>query len=323
MNRLRRTLLGLTAASFLALPIFAGDALSLVPTNAATVGMVKLRDMRTSPLSSMLFEQTDKMSADGEAAAFLEDAGLSLSKDIDVLVVATTPLSNLGSDADVLVIAEGRFDAPRITTALIARGAVKKNNYLLLADDDKTDDHKTGALAFLSSSLAVAGSEHAVTEAIAANANGGSGFRGASGLAMDLSRIDRNATAWALIDVVRASRLTKHDGINTGKGMSGDALATALKSVSTLAVWGKDTGDALQLGAFGLSRDKETLQLLEDTVRGALAAMRLAATDKAPDMVSVLRQFDVSRSDDAVSIEGSIPATTLRTLMAKKTASNQ
>ena len=87
-----------------------------------------------------------------------------------------------------------------------------------------------------------------------------------------------------------------------------------------MAVWAKDTGDSLELGATGLSSDTETLQLLEDTVKGALAAMRLAVKDKAPEMVSVLRKFDVNRKSDSITVEGSIPAATLRQLMAKKQA---
>ena len=56
-------------------------------------------------------------------------------------------------------------------------------------------------------------------------------------------------------------------------------------------------------------------------MRGALSALRLAVKDKSPEMVSVLRQFDVTRKDDALTIEGSIPANTLREMMAKKRAS--
>ncbi|MBV8517726.1 MAG: hypothetical protein JO197_10045 [Acidobacteria bacterium] len=324
MNRkpFLRLSLALAATAALALPALASpDALGLVPPNAASVGMVKLRDMRSSPLSSMLFQQTDKMSTDGEAEKFLTDAGLAPSKDIDVLVVSTTPRTNLGSDADVLVAAEGRFNAQRLTSALLSRGAVKKGAYLLLPDDHDGDASDSGAVAFPSSSLVLAGNERAVAAALAAYANGGSGFRSAGALAMDLNRIDRNATAWALVDVARASRLAKTNATPTGHGPQGAALASALKSLSTMAVWATDTGDALQLGAIGLSSDGETLQLIEDTVRGALSALRLAAQDKAPEMVTVLRRFDVTRKDDSIRIEGSIPASTLRDVMAKKHAS--
>jgi hypothetical protein len=317
MTRSLRTLAVFAAVAMLALPALAADdALNLVPANAVTVGMVKLADMRTSPLSSMLFEHTDKMSSDGEAEKFLLDAGLSPTKDVDVLVVATSPRTALGSEADVLVIAEGRFQPERLTNAIVARGAIRKGAYLLLPEE-KGDQ---GAIAFVSPSLAIAGTERAVIAALEARANGGTGFRSRGNLGLDLARVDNKATAWALVDVTRAARLAKGGTIHTGKGQSGDALQAAIKSLSTVAVWATDTGDALELGAIGLSGDAETLELLEDTVRGALSALRLAVKDKAPEMVSMLRRFDVSRKSDSILVEGSIPASTLRELMAKKTA---
>jgi len=317
-----RTFIALVAVAALALPAMAKDgALSLVPANAVTVGMVKLADMRTSPLSSLLFEHMDKMSSDGEAEKFLSETGLSPTKDVDVLVVATSPRTNLGSEADVVVIAEGRFNAEKLTAALVTRGAVKKADYLLLPENDDKHGDENGAVAFPSSSIVVAGNERAVIAALAARTNGGTGFRTRGGLGQDLARLDANATAWALIDVTRAARLTKAGTIGTGKGASGEALQAALRTVSTVGVWAKDKGDALELGAFGLSNDAETLQLLEDTIRGGLSAMRLAAREKAPEMVTVLRKFDVSTKKDAVLIEGSIPAASLREMMAKKRAS--
>lgn len=322
MNRtLFRTAAAFLAVLALAAPAFAkDDALSLVPANAVTVGMVKIADMRNSPLSSLLFEHTDKMSTDGEAAKFLTDAGLSPLKDVDVLVVATAPRTALGSEAEVLVIAEGRFNAERLSSALVARGATRKGGYILMPDDKDGDD-ENGAVAFPTASLALAGTERAVAAALEARKAGGTGFASRGTLGADLGRIDRSATAWALVDVTRAARLTKGGSVHTGSGNSGDALRAALKTVSTFAVWAKDTGDTLELGAFGMSGDDETLELLEDTVRGGLSALRLAVKDKAPDMVTVLRRFDVSRSKDAVQVEGSIPAKTIRELMAKKRAS--
>jgi hypothetical protein len=321
MTRFHRSFAVLALVALLALPALAADdALNLVPANAVTVGMVKLADMRTSPLSSMLFEHTDKMSSDGEAEKFLLDAGLSPTKDVDVIVVATSPRTTLGSEADVLVIAEGRFQPEKLTNALITRGAVKKDGYVLFPEKAGHDGDENGAVAFLSPSLAIGGNERSVVAALAARASGGTGFRSRGALGLDLGRVDDKATAWALVDVTRAARLTKGGDINTGKGQSGDALQAAIKTLSTVAVWATDTGDALELGAIGLSGDAETLQLLEDTVKGALSALRLAVKDKSPEMVSVLRRFDVSRKSDSIMVEGSIPAATLRELMAKKHA---
>jgi hypothetical protein len=315
-----RQLTVVAAFAGLALPALAkDDALSLVPANAVTVGMVKLSEMRSSPLSSMLFEHTDKMTVDGDAAKFLAEAGLSPTKDVDVLVVATSPRTSLGTEADVVVIAEGRFVPERLIAALVSRGATKKDGYVLLQHEGDTD-HDTGAVAFPSTSLAIAGSERAVVAALAARASGGTGFRTRGLLGADVARVDTAATAWALVDVQRASRLAKGGNVNTGHGQSGAALQQALKTLSTFAVWAIDKGDSLELAAVGTSADAETLQLIEDTVRGALSALRLAVKDKAPDMIPVLRRFDVSQSAGLVKVEGSIPAATLRDFLAKKTA---
>ena len=138
----------------------------------------------------------------------------------------------------------------------------------------------------------------------------------AGGLARDLGRIDPRATAWAIVDVPRAKRLADGPHVSS-HSTSGMALNSALRTVTTVALWATDSGDALKLGAFGISNDPETLQLVEDTLRGALSAMRLAVQDKQPDLVSVLRRFNVSRTDDSVTISGSVPAATFREYLGK------
>lgn len=307
------------AALALAIPAFAkSDALSLIPNDAVTVGVIRLADMRSSPLSSALFQQTDKVSSNGDAEIFLREAGLQPSRDIDVVMVATSPKTALGRDAEILIAADGRFTVDRLTQALVTRGATKKTSahgdYYLLPTENS--DHN-GAAAFPDGHLALVGTEAAVVAALDARAAGGTSFNTASGLARDLVRIDPRATAWAIVDVARAQRLADGPHVS-GKTTSGEALNSALKTMTTVALWATDSGDALKLGAFGLSRDPETLQLVEDTLRGALSAMRLAVQDKQPELVSVLRKFNVTRSDDSVTISGTVSAATFRQYVGKQ-----
>jgi hypothetical protein len=291
-------------------------ALSLIPNDAVTVGVVRLADMRSSPLSSALFQKTDEISTNGDAEQFLRDAGLQPTKDIDLVMVATSPQTTFGHNADVLIAAEGRFDVDRLTNALISRGATRSDGYLLLP----TDEGRRGAVAFPSSGLVVVGTADAVKEALTAYANGGTKFMTTSGLAQDLSRIDPNATAWAIVDVARARRFADGPHISS-QSKQGAMLQNALKTVTTVALWATDSGDAVKLGAFGLSRDPQTLQDVEDTLRGALSAMRLAIQDKQPDLVTVLRRFNVSRSDDSVTITGSVPAATVKQYISRHSES--
>ncbi|HEU4520951.1 MAG TPA: hypothetical protein VFT12_03045 [Thermoanaerobaculia bacterium] len=298
----------------------AGDAMSLIPADAVSVGVVRVADLRSSPLSSTLFRHADRFGSNGEAEQFLTDAGLDLAKDIDVLVIATAPTTRLGSEAEVVVLADGRFDVSRLEAALAGRGAVSKTsrygNYFALPEHH---EGKSGAVAFAGSSLAIAGSEAAVLKALEARRNGGAGFA-QSLLGHDLGRLDTSASAWALVDVTRASRLTGGTARLQSRGQHGQAMSAAIRNISTVGLWATDTGDALKLGAFGLTSDSETLQLVEDTLRGALSALRLSVKDKSPEMVSVLRRFDVQRSNDAVRISGTIPGDSIRKLIAEKRA---
>ncbi|HEX7681771.1 MAG TPA: hypothetical protein VF713_26870 [Thermoanaerobaculia bacterium] len=300
------------------------DAMSLIPNDSVSVGVVRLADMRSSPLSAALFAQTAHITNDGDSAKFLAESGLQPTKDVDVVVFATSPRTNLGSEADFLIAADGRFNIDRLTSALVARGAVKKSSahgtYFLMPEKDAGNGHR-GAVAFPDSSLALIGSEAAVIEALTSRAAGGTTFASTSGLGRDMVRVDPHATAFVLVDVPRAQRITGAPKLG-GSSAQSQALGTALKNVSTVAIWATDTGDALKLSALGLSTDAETLGLVEDTLRGALSAMRLAAQDKSPELVSLLRKFTVTRTDSSVSISGSVPAETFKTWVAKSQASH-
>lgn len=316
-----RSLVLASALTLAATSVFAsGGALSLVPADAVSVGVVRVADLRSSPLSSTLFQHADRFGTNGEAAKFLADAGLDLAKDIDVLVVATSPVTRLGSEGEVLVLADGRFSVDRLSAALVSRGAARKANYFTLPESGR-ESNKTGAVAFPSATLAIAGSESAVIEALQAFKSGGAGFA-QSILGHELGRVEAGASAWALVDVTRASRLTGGtDGLqHHGRKQHGQALSAAVRNISTVGLWATDTGESLELGAFGLTSDAETLQLVEDTLRGALSALRLSVKDRNPELVPILRRFEVQRSDNAVKVTGSIPGETLRDLMAQKRA---
>lgn len=318
---MKRTGMWIAALTVSALPLMAkGDALSLVPNDAVTVGVVRLADLRHSALANTLFKHTDAVSSNGDAEKFLIDAGLEPSKDVDVLVVSTSPKTNLGSEAEVLIAADGRFNVERLSAALTKRGAVKKNGYFILPEEARNEHGQNGAVAFPDSRLALIGSEAAVAEALAMRSSGaGTKFFASSGLGRDVGRIDSHASAWAIVDVARASRLTGAPRVPS-RSTQAEALAGAVKNLSTVALWATDTGDALRLGAFGIAHDSDTLQLIEDTLRGMLAAMRLAVQDKSPEMVGILRKFDVTHTADSVQITGTVPAEALKSFVAKQSA---
>jgi hypothetical protein len=326
----------LAFATALALPASAAtdDGLSLVPADAASVGVVHVADLRTSPLAARVFSDTDKLTVDGDAARFLAEARLNPKEDVDTVVAAGSPKGAGGSAGWGLVLFEGRFDPAALSAAIASRGGVKKStpagDYYLLPDKNAAapSNHEPGAIAFASTHLVIAGNESSVVAALARRSAGGSAFRSGAGLGQHLARIDSGASAWALVDV---SRLPQREAAArranaASSGPGGDAavaVMSSMKNVSLLVFQATAKGDALTLNATGLVTDDETAGLMEDALRGVLAAWRLAAQEKAPETVSILRKFTVSRDRTTVSIAGTLPGSAVRALAEKKHAKAQ
>jgi hypothetical protein len=302
----------------------ANDLLSLVPADAASVAVVRLSDLRESPLAGKLFSGADHMTADGDGARFLEEAQLDPKKDVDTVVIAARPSSSQ-HNSPVLALFEGRFDPARLAAAAEKRGAVRTStpagDYFLLPDKHGDDEGHRGAAAFVSSSLVIAGTESAVIQALADRRSGGTGFASGAGLGRQLKRVDRDSSMWALADMARYPSVARRSAHVHASAEAGDepavVLMGAMKSVSLVAVQAKARGDALELTATGLSSDAETRQLLEDSLRGVLAMWRLAVQDKSPELVSALRKFTVSSDSESVSIHGTLSGTFLRSIAEK------
>jgi len=290
------------------------DPLALVPADAATVGVVHWNEIKGTPLGARVFANMDHISGDDDAARFFRETGLTPSEDIDTITVAVT--RSHGTSGSGLVLFEGRFDLARIEKALTSRGAKTKQTaagelYLLV---DHSNGNEEGAVALVNKNLLVCGGQAEVEAALARRESGGDGGLGSGqGLGKQLSRIDRDASAWALVDV---SRFPKHDApASSGDGEApARAVMGAMKSVTLIAVQAKVKDDGIDFQATGLANGAEDRQNLEDALKGLLAMWRMAVQDKSPELVSVIRKFQVDSDADAVTIRGNLPATFLRSL---------
>jgi hypothetical protein len=305
--------------------VSAEDSLALLPPDAVSVGVVRLDELRSSPLAAKLMRDMDRMTGDGEAARFMDEAGLRPKEDVDAIIAAAVPRSSRRGDEDALVLFEGRFDRARFGGALAARGgklrSTPNGDYYLLRDS--SENGKPGAIAFASSRLVIAGNEELVLAAMAdRNRRGGSGFTGGEGLGKHLSRVPAGASAWVLVDTFRfpIARGGRHGNGEPSDGDPSRALVGAMKSVSLFAFAATVRGDALELTATGLSADGETRQLLEDALRGVLAMWRMAAQEKSPELVSALRKFEVDGDREGVTVSGTLSGDVIRMLTARREA---
>jgi hypothetical protein len=294
----------------------AEDALALVPSGAATVGVFRWNELRTSPLGAKIFSAMDQVSTDGDAQRFLQETGLTPQEDIDTVIVAMSPGGNPGTgDGDALVMFEGRFDVNKISTALVSRGALAVKTpagdayYRLPAKGSGSE----GAVAPVNRGLMIAGTEPAVLAALARKESGGAGgLTSGEGLGKNLSRVDTSASAWALVDMSRFSR----GGDDADRSEPSQAVVGAMKSVTFVALQAKVRGDDVDFAATGLTSDSEKRDLLQDSLRGVLAMWRMAIQEKSPELVSVIRKFQVDTDSEGVSIRGTLPGSFLRSLAA-------
>jgi hypothetical protein len=289
------------------------EALALVPADAATVGVIRLDALRASPLAARLFAETDDLAVDGDAARFLAETGLRPKQDVDLVVVAGL-VSPARRDAQGLVLFEGRFDPARLEAAMIARGGVRKEtpngSYVLIGN--RHGEGSPAAIAVVSRGLVVAGTPAAVTRALADQAAGGSGFLRGEGLGRQVHRVPADASAWAIVDATRAPFAASRESRD---GDAAGALVGAMKSVTLFVFHATTRGESVELSATGLSADEETRGLLEDALKGVVAMWRLAVHEKSPELVPILRKFDIESDDEGVSITGTLPASFVRKMM--------
>ncbi|HEY6051291.1 MAG TPA: hypothetical protein VIZ58_08570, partial [Thermoanaerobaculia bacterium] len=155
---------------------------------------------------------------------------------------------------------------------------------------------------------------------------GGTGFLSGAGLGGQLSRVDRGASVWALVDVSRYPKVQQgfsRGGNAHGGSDAGQALFGAMKSVTFFSFQATVRSDDLALVATGVSPDAETRQLLEDSLKGVVAMWRLAVQEKQPDLVTVLRRFKIDSTGDAVTVSGTLPGSVVRSLAEKRSAAKQ
>jgi hypothetical protein len=100
---------------------------------------------------------------------------------------------------------------------------------------------------------------------------------------------------------------------SNGEGGAARNVIGPMNLVTTFCFEMMVRGDSLKLSGSGYSDDADTRELLEDALRGILAAMRIAAEEK-PEVVTAIRKFKVASDRNAVTISGTLDAATIAPL---------
>jgi hypothetical protein len=290
--------------------------LSLVPADAVSVGMLRVDDMRRSPTAQTMFTKMTAGGVNAEAERLLREAGLKPTEDVDLVLVTLSPSSSPDRPRP-LVAATGRFDPVRLGNVIASRGGMRRNllgtTYFLAPENDvRPGEHP--AFCFYDRGVVLAGTEDAVTAAIRTLRSGQNRFA-TTRLGREFDRIDPRASGWMLFDVDRARTIRNVKA--PGAGPFGDQAYAALQNISTISLWVAETPAGIEFESAAITADDETRGLVADVLKGLLSSLRIAAQEKQPEMVSVIRRFDVDKTSDAVTLSGTVPAAQVNSFIAR------
>jgi hypothetical protein len=300
----------LLAAAAVAAPPTVADLLGKVPAAAKVVVAVDAAALREHPLvQQWLAERHAAWSGlDDEPDSFLRDAGLVPERDVEAMVAAVTATDGRPS---FVVFFAGRFDPAALGAALTARGAQAIQlsggaGYLL------PDEGDTRTVALLAPDQIVLGDEPSV--------RGLTIFPAGSPLVAEevaARRIDPAAHFFFVADLPPRAAAAGDAGTTGDPSLQQVVEASgAVRRVGLQAM----LGDALTLKGFATADSAENAELLRDAVKGAIAAMRLHAQEKAPELVDVLRGVDVRLDGNHVSGAVAVPVAVIEKVLREHAA---
>ncbi len=300
----------LLAVTAVAAPPTVADLLGKVPAAAKVVVAVDAAALRAHPLvQQWLAERHAAWSGlDDETDSFLRDAGLVPERDVEAMVAAVTPADGR---PDFVVFFAGRFDPAAMGAALVARGAQAVQlpggaGYLL-----PNEGSDTRTVALLTPGLLVLGDE--------ASVRGLTIFPAGSPLVAEevaAGRVDPAAHFFFVADLPprEVAPVTGDASLQQVVEASGAVRRVGLQAI---------LGDALALRGFATADTAENAELLRDAVKGAIAAMRLHAQEKAPELVEVLRGVDVRLDGTRVTGAVDVPVAVIEKVLREHAAGHQ
>lgn len=303
-------------ASYYGLPVLAQlgsngpTELEYLPQDARLVAFANVRDVMDSDLRRKFLEMRDarrqrRTDPDDTADSrdhFLEQAGVDVETDVDLIVAG---LAGGSTDADrerPLILARGRFDDDLIETLIRQRGGMiedYKGKRLLIhaGDDDKL------GLAFVEPNLVAFGTAEAVRRAIDTKAGASPNVTSNQEI-MTLVRDIDSGNAWAV---------GRFDAISDRARLPRN-LASQLPPINWFAASGQVNG-----GVRGLiraeTRDEMAAQDLREVVRGFVALGRLQAGQNA-QIRAMMNSLELGGDGRTVSLGFSLPPEVIDALAA-------
>jgi len=293
----------------------AAHPLALLPGSAELVVSLDTFALRKSDLVAQMEQRFDSIpEAADNYRRFVEETGLDPRQDTDQILMAMRHVGGGidAGDAGFLIVAQGRFGASRLVDAAAEKGGSTIQHpggarvWISEAGaGGASAGGKVMALAQPDDSTLLFGDRQEVTRVLDILSGKSAPEVKDARLKEQLTGVDRRAPAWAVLNSsALAGKLSAEIGESSDSWKPGAAALSKVDSVALMGWIGRD----VEVKARVAAKDAETAGLVADMVRGALAAGKVAAQDRDPELLKILQEANVTLSGATLELEARIPA---------------
>lgn len=270
--------------------------LDLVPANTQLISGVHVDQSRVSPFGQFVISQIQ--TNPGDLQKLIDATGFDPRKDVTEILMATSGVPTTPgqpASAGGMVLARGSFNPAKVEAAAVTKGATVQNymgtDVIIGNNPNGTpgDAGQPGAVAFLDSTLAVAGSLDAVKAAIANRSNTTPLIPQA--LLAQVNAVSATNDAW-FVSLVPGTTLLPQAATSAGgpSATNGNPQMAALQAVQQSS-GGVHFGDQITLTFQATTRSEKDAQSLADVVRFVASMVQMKRQDN-PQLGILATAFD-------------------------------
>jgi hypothetical protein len=288
--------LALLAAASTAFAEIDHGLLNLVPQGTQVLAGFQIEQGKASALGQYLLQRAG--AEEPQFQKFMDATGFDPRRDLQEVLVATPGPATAGKHS-VVVLARGSFDIAHMKQGMVAKGG-RVENYqgVDLLTGNGTD---TGSVAFLDSTLAVAGDRDLVKSVIA---NRRTPSTIDAQLIQKADKLSQDNQAW-FASLVPGSALPHRQRPGQGEKINTAALQSILQSSGGVRL----NSNSVDIAVDAVTRSEKDAQALCDVVRFLASMVQMQRTNKGPAalLAPSLDEMQLAATGDKMHLSLSVP----------------
>lgn len=293
-------------------------SLSLLPASADLVISVDYFALRKSDLVAEMEKRIDSIpEAADHYRRFVRETGLDPRQDTDRVLISLRSASDAGGSG-FLLIAQGRFAGSRILETAAEKGGTlitpREGIRIWTSREEAGESSEPSpektvmALARPDESTLLFGVEAEVVRAVDVVTGARAPESKARRFRDLLAGVDRKAPVWAVLNSESLANQVSSEIARNNAGWNSGEILASVDSIRMACRVGTDLEMRIQVEA----KDLESAGLLADLFRGAVAAAKLAARDRDPELLKTLQEMTLLEEGTGIEIQVRIPGSRLR-----------